>query len=133
MFLHCTPSKLYKHKQLTKQNISQMSADILRELLRLMEAEDDNTPPLPPPPPPRSQNRKRNASVPPPQPANNPYDSEALVPAQYPHPQPPNNPGFSFNNSGTQNMRGLINNTGYTSGEGNGSLVFGTFQSSRRA
>ncbi|KAK7387987.1 hypothetical protein VNO78_22786 [Psophocarpus tetragonolobus] len=36
----------------------------------------------------------------------------------------------SFNNTGTQNMRGLINNTGYTKGNGNGSIVFGGFDSS---
>ncbi|WVZ11604.1 hypothetical protein V8G54_016134 [Vigna mungo] len=34
-------------------------------------------------------------------------------------------PRTSFNNTGTQNMRGLINNTGYTKGNGNGSIVFG--------
>ncbi|BAT77065.1 hypothetical protein LR48_Vigan01g299600 [Vigna angularis] len=39
-------------------------------------------------------------------------------------------PRASFNNTGTQNMRGLINNTGYTKGNGNGSIVFGGFNSS---
>ncbi|CAJ1940869.1 unnamed protein product [Sphenostylis stenocarpa] len=34
-------------------------------------------------------------------------------------------PRASFNNTGTQNMSGLINNTGYTKGNGNGSIVFG--------
>ncbi|QCD80053.1 hypothetical protein DEO72_LG2g372 [Vigna unguiculata] len=39
-------------------------------------------------------------------------------------------PRASFNNTGTQNMRGLINNAGYTKGNGNGSIVFGGFNSS---
>ncbi|KAK7348079.1 hypothetical protein VNO80_22628 [Phaseolus coccineus] len=39
-------------------------------------------------------------------------------------------PSASFNNTGTQNMSGLINNTGYTKGNGNGSIVFGGFNSS---
>jgi len=38
----------------------------------------------------------------------------------------------SFNNTGTQNMKGLINNTGYTKGNGNGSIIFGGFDSSNR-
>nr|KYP57895.1 hypothetical protein KK1_004179 [Cajanus cajan] len=40
-------------------------------------------------------------------------------------------PRASFNNTGTQNMRGLINNTGYTKGNGNGSIIFGGFDSSK--
>ncbi|KEH32342.1 hypothetical protein MtrunA17_Chr4g0068261 [Medicago truncatula] len=38
----------------------------------------------------------------------------------------------SFNNTGTQNMKGLINNSGYTKGNGNGSIIFGGFDSSNR-
>nr|AFK40833.1 unknown [Lotus japonicus] len=38
----------------------------------------------------------------------------------------------SFNNTGTQNLRGLINNTGYTKGNGNGSVIFGGFDSTTR-
>ncbi|KAK7363493.1 hypothetical protein VNO77_05637 [Canavalia gladiata] len=53
---------------------------------------------------------------------------------------PPNNPGVvaphqpkaSFNNTGTQHMAGLINNTGYTKGNGNGSIILGGFDSSTR-
>ena len=41
-------------------------------------------------------------------------------------------PCASFNNTGTQNMRGLINNIGYTKGNGNGSIIFGGFDSSYR-
>ncbi|KAI4346194.1 hypothetical protein L6164_013266 [Bauhinia variegata] len=40
-----------------------------------------------------------------------------------------NNDGFM--NSGTQHIGGLINNTGQTNGNGNGSVVFGGFDSSR--
>ncbi|ESW26358.1 hypothetical protein PHAVU_003G112800 [Phaseolus vulgaris] len=43
---------------------------------------------------------------------------------------PEEEPRASFNNTGTQNMSGLINNTGYTKGNGNGSIVFGGFNSS---
>ncbi|KAK4265883.1 hypothetical protein QN277_026875 [Acacia crassicarpa] len=39
-------------------------------------------------------------------------------------------PGFS--NTGTQNMKGLINNTGFTTGNGNGSIIFGSFDTSTR-
>ncbi|TKY54224.1 hypothetical protein E2542_SST18630 [Spatholobus suberectus] len=42
-------------------------------------------------------------------------------------------PRDSFNNTGTQNMRGLINNTGYTKGNGNGSIIFGGFDSSNKS
>ncbi|TKY72510.1 hypothetical protein E2542_SST01251 [Spatholobus suberectus] len=38
----------------------------------------------------------------------------------------------SVSNSGTQHMKGLINNTGYVKGNGNGSVIFGTFDSSIR-
>jgi hypothetical protein len=38
----------------------------------------------------------------------------------------------SYNNKGTQNMKGLINNSGYTKGNGNGSIIFGGFDSSNR-
>ncbi|XP_045832190.1 uncharacterized protein LOC123923544 [Trifolium pratense] len=38
----------------------------------------------------------------------------------------------SYNNRGTQNMKGLINNSGYTRGNGNGSIIFGSFDSSNR-
>lgn len=44
----------------------------------------------------------------------------------------PKLPRAEFNNTGTQNMKGLINNTGYTKGNGNGSIVFGGFDSSSR-
>ena len=37
-------------------------------------------------------------------------------------------PVFSYNNSGTQAMRGLINNTDYTKGNGNGSIILGNFE-----
>ncbi|KAG5011063.1 hypothetical protein JHK82_019700 [Glycine max] len=42
-------------------------------------------------------------------------------------------PRASFNNTGTQNIRGLINNTGCTKGNGNGSIVFGGFDSSNKS
>ncbi|KAJ7955217.1 hypothetical protein O6P43_021846 [Quillaja saponaria] len=109
-------------------------ADFLQELLRLLEEGDDTAPPPTPPPPPRRSSRNPNRnSVPTPHPHNDPYYADALVPAR--HSQPQNNPaGFSFHNSGTQNLKGLINNTGYTSGNGNGSIVFGnsTFDGSRK-
>ncbi|GAU37443.1 hypothetical protein TSUD_206790 [Trifolium subterraneum] len=38
----------------------------------------------------------------------------------------------SYNNTGTQNMKGLINNSGYAIGNGNGSIIFGSFDSSNR-
>ncbi|CAL0304951.1 unnamed protein product [Lupinus luteus] len=41
-------------------------------------------------------------------------------------------PHASLNNTGTQNMKGLINNNGYTMGNGNGSIIFGAFDSSTR-
>ena len=41
-------------------------------------------------------------------------------------------PVFSYNNTGTQVMRGLINNTGYTKGNGNGSIILGNFDTSTR-
>ncbi|KAK7329551.1 hypothetical protein VNO77_23721 [Canavalia gladiata] len=43
-----------------------------------------------------------------------------------------NSPPQSFNNSSTQNMKGLINNAGYVQGNGNGSIIFGGFDSSTR-
>lgn len=46
--------------------------------------------------------------------------------------KPQNQPPASFNNKGTQNMRGLINNAGYTKGNGNGAIIFGGFDSSNR-
>ncbi|AES65015.1 hypothetical protein MtrunA17_Chr2g0294521 [Medicago truncatula] len=39
-------------------------------------------------------------------------------------------PPDTFSNGGTQNMEGLINNTGYVHGNGNGSIIFGGFDSS---
>ncbi|KAI4334954.1 hypothetical protein L6164_013649 [Bauhinia variegata] len=39
-----------------------------------------------------------------------------------------NNSGF--HNAGTQNMMGLINNTGHTNGNGNGSVILGGFNNS---
>jgi len=41
-----------------------------------------------------------------------------------------NPPPDTHSNSGTQNMEGLINNTGYVHGNGNGSIIFGGFDSS---
>ncbi|KAE9604491.1 hypothetical protein Lal_00011059 [Lupinus albus] len=41
-------------------------------------------------------------------------------------------PGAAVNNTGKQNMKGLINNTGYTMGNGNGSIIFGAFDSTTR-
>ncbi|CAL0320104.1 unnamed protein product [Lupinus luteus] len=41
-------------------------------------------------------------------------------------------PRASLNNTGTHNMKGLINNTGYIKGNGNGSIIFGGFDSSTR-
>ncbi|CAI8583926.1 unnamed protein product [Vicia faba] len=55
-----------------------------------------------------------------------------VTPATQQLAKPRNQPPSSFNNKGTQNMRGLINNTGYTKGNGNGSIVFGGFDSSNR-
>ncbi|KAJ1395293.1 hypothetical protein SESBI_33445 [Sesbania bispinosa] len=55
---------------------------------------------------------------------------DVVTPPQYHTPQ--EQPRASFNNTGTQNMRGLINNTGYTKGNGNGSIIFGGFDSSNR-
>ena len=43
-----------------------------------------------------------------------------------------NSPSHSASNSGTQNLHGLINNTGYVNGNGNGSIVFGGFDSSTK-
>ena len=41
-----------------------------------------------------------------------------------------NLPVVSYSNSGTQELRGLINNTGYTKGNGNGSVILGNFDTS---
>ncbi|XP_058730547.1 uncharacterized protein LOC131602442 [Vicia villosa] len=46
--------------------------------------------------------------------------------------KPQNKSPASFNNKGTQNMTGLINNTGYTKGNGNGAIIFGGFDSSNK-
>lgn len=43
-----------------------------------------------------------------------------------------NSTSHSLSNTGTQNMEGLINNTGYVQGNGNGSIVFGGFDSSTK-
>ncbi|KAK7303692.1 hypothetical protein RJT34_14605 [Clitoria ternatea] len=43
-----------------------------------------------------------------------------------------NSPPHSLANSGTQNMNGLINNAGYVQGNGNGSIIFGPFDSTTR-
>ena len=48
------------------------------------------------------------------------------------HDDTPHQPRAKFNNTGTQNLRGLINNTGYTKGNGNGCFVLGDFDSSTR-
>ncbi|KAL5097859.1 hypothetical protein RYX36_002186 [Vicia faba] len=41
-------------------------------------------------------------------------------------------PTGTLSNSGTQNMEGLINNAGYVEGHGNGSIVYGSFDSSTK-
>lgn len=44
---------------------------------------------------------------------------------------PPAASGHALTNStGTQNLEGLINNTGYVQGNGNGSIIMGGFDSS---
>ncbi|CAL5184283.1 unnamed protein product [Lathyrus oleraceus] len=43
-----------------------------------------------------------------------------------------NPPSDTLSNSGTQNMEGLINNTGYVQGNGNGSIIYGGFDSSTK-
>ncbi|KAL4397988.1 hypothetical protein HN51_002568 [Arachis hypogaea] len=39
-------------------------------------------------------------------------------------------PRNSLNKTETQNLKGLINNTGHAEGNGNGSIIFGGFDSS---
>ncbi|OIW19859.1 hypothetical protein TanjilG_27225 [Lupinus angustifolius] len=71
------------------------------------------------------------------------YPNHGVVAPRRNATQPPNHgavaprrnatkPPAAFNNTGTQNLRGLINNTGYTKGNGNGSIIFGGFDSSTR-
>ncbi|ESW19348.1 hypothetical protein PHAVU_006G117000 [Phaseolus vulgaris] len=86
-------------------------ADSLTWLRRLLDqTEDDEAPPQP--------RRNRNTRYRAPRNTNAP-------PAH--HSSPP-----QFNNSGTQNMTGLINNTGYVEGNGNGSIISGGFDSSTK-
>ncbi|KAK7412886.1 hypothetical protein VNO78_04609 [Psophocarpus tetragonolobus] len=82
-------------------------ADSLAGLLRLLDqVPREDEPPSPPLQPRRNRNPRPRA------PRHN-----ARSPPQ------------SLNNSGTQNIKGLINNTGYVEGNGNGSIIFGGFDS----
>lgn len=53
--------------------------------------------------------------------------NDVVAPRQINGTIPQDQPLASFSNTGTQNMKGLINNTGYTKGNGNGSIIFGGF------
>ncbi|CAK8563771.1 unnamed protein product [Lathyrus sativus] len=64
------------------------------------------------------------------QPRHSPNSDVAATPQQRVKPQKQS--PASFNNKGTQNMTGLINNTGYTKGNGNGAIIFGGFDSSNK-
>ncbi|KAK7246274.1 hypothetical protein RIF29_41136 [Crotalaria pallida] len=100
-------------------------ADSLRQLLRLLgedPAEDAHPRPRPQPQRYRNRNRNRNHNL------VRETDADVVRHNAMTHNPPPH----SFNNSGTQNMEGLINNTGYVEGNGNGSIVFGNFDSSTR-
>lgn len=76
----------------------------LMELLRLLDDEAGDEPQ----PQPRRRNRR------------------AAVRRQNPPPT------GSLSNSSTQNMEALINNTGYVEGHGNGSIIYGGFDSSTK-
>uniref|UniRef100_A0A151UFC7 Uncharacterized protein n=1 Tax=Cajanus cajan TaxID=3821 RepID=A0A151UFC7_CAJCA len=80
-------------------------ADSLMQLMRLL-GEDHVDEPQPQPQP---HTRRRNRNI-----------TRARAPPQ------------SLSNSGTQNMKGLINNTGYVEGNGNGSIIFGSFDATTR-
>ncbi|CAJ1963206.1 unnamed protein product [Sphenostylis stenocarpa] len=82
-------------------------ADSLARLMRLLDQMEEGEAPPPPPPPRRNRNNRSRAP-----PYNNVRSSNHSPPPQ-------------LNNSGTQNMKGLINNTGYVEGNGNGSIVLG--------
>ncbi|KAL2341685.1 hypothetical protein Fmac_009625 [Flemingia macrophylla] len=88
-----------------------MAAESLMQLMRLL-GEDDHV------------------DEPQPQPRRNHNTARVRAPhhnAQF-HDLPPQ----SFSNGGSQNMKALINNTGFGNGNGNGSIVFGNFDASKR-
>jgi len=85
--------------------------DPTARLMRLLDQmEEDEAPPQP--------RRNRNTRYRAPR-SNNAPSAHSSSPGQ-------------FNNSGTQNMSGLINNTGYVVGNGNGSIISGGFDSSTK-